>query len=94
MSRRFDTGGAPHFPPHSTVSGVMLQVVFALIPAIGAHVWFFGPGILVQILLASLCAQTNLRCALMTRLGYFAFREQLRSVCTSQQGKRLNNQIV
>jgi len=31
----------------------MLQVLFALLPAIAAHAWFFGPGILVQILLAS-----------------------------------------
>ena len=53
MSRSFETGGAPHFPPHATVSGVMLQVIFALVPAILAHVWFFGPGILVQILLAA-----------------------------------------
>jgi len=52
MSRSFDTGGAPHFPPHSTVSRVMLQVIYALVPAIAAHVWFFGPGILVQIVLA------------------------------------------
>jgi len=53
VSRNFDTGGAPHFPPHSTVSRVMLQVIYALVPAITAHAWFFGPGILVQIALAS-----------------------------------------
>jgi electron transport complex protein RnfD len=52
LSRSFDTGGAPHFPPHSTVSRVMLQVIYALIPGIAAHVWFFGPGVLVQIVLA------------------------------------------
>ena len=52
MSRSFDIGGAPHLPPHSTVSRVMLQVIYALIPGIAAHVWFFGPGILVQIVLA------------------------------------------
>ena len=52
MSRSFETGGAPHFPPHSTVSGVMLQVIYALLPAIAAHAWFFGPGILIQIILA------------------------------------------
>jgi electron transport complex protein RnfD len=52
MSRRFDTGGAPHFPPQTTVRKVMLQVVFALVPGILAHAWFFGPGIGVQILLA------------------------------------------
>jgi electron transport complex protein RnfD len=56
MSRTFETGGAPHFPSHSTVSGVMLQVILALLPAIAAHAWFFGPGILVQILLASFFA--------------------------------------
>lgn len=53
MSRKFDTAGAPHFPPHATVSRVMLQVIFALVPAIAAHAWFFGPGILVQITLAA-----------------------------------------
>lgn len=52
MSRSFETGGAPHFPPHSTVRGVMLQVLLALVPGIAAHAWFFGPGILVQIILA------------------------------------------
>ena len=53
MSRSFETGGAPHFPPQSTVSRVMLQVIVALVPAIAAHAWFFGPGILVQIALAT-----------------------------------------
>ena len=53
MSRSFEMGGAPHFPPHSTVSRVMLQVIYALVPAIAAHVWFFGPGILIQIVLAA-----------------------------------------
>jgi len=52
VSRKFDTGGAPHFPPHSTVAGVMQQVLYALIPGVAAYVWFFGPGILVQITLA------------------------------------------
>jgi len=31
----------------------MLQVIFALVPAVAAHVWFFGPGILIQIVLAA-----------------------------------------
>lgn len=52
MSRAFETGGAPHFPPHTTVARVMLQVVYALIPAVLAHAWFFGPGIFLQIALA------------------------------------------
>lgn len=56
MSRSFDTGGAPHIPPQSTVAGVMLQVLFALCPGILAYTWFFGFGILIQILLAVLFA--------------------------------------
>ena len=52
MSRRFETDGAPHFPPHSTVGGVMRQVLYALAPGIAASTWYFGPGVLVQILLA------------------------------------------
>jgi len=39
-------------PPQATVSGVMQQVIYALVPGIAAHVWFFGPGLLVQIILA------------------------------------------
>ena len=56
MSRKFDTGGAQHFPPHSTVASVMQQVLYALLPGIVAYTWFFGPGILVQILLAVIFA--------------------------------------
>jgi electron transport complex protein RnfD len=52
MTRRFDTGGAPHFPPQTTVRRVMAQVILALVPAVAAHAWYFGPGILVQITLA------------------------------------------
>ena len=44
--------GPPHFPPINTVSGVMKQVLYALVPGIAAHVWFFGFGILFQIALA------------------------------------------
>ena len=51
-SRRFELAGAPHQPPATSVGGVMRQVLYALVPAIAAHWWFFGPGILIQILLA------------------------------------------
>lgn len=44
--------GAPHFPPINTVAGVMKQVLYALVPGIAAHLWFFGVGILFQIALA------------------------------------------
>jgi Na+-translocating ferredoxin:NAD+ oxidoreductase subunit D len=52
VSRTFETNGAPHVPPRATVARVMLQVVYALVPAVVAHAWFFGPGIFVQIALA------------------------------------------
>ena len=58
MSRQFDTGAAPHFPPHATVDGVMRQVLYALVPGIVAYTWFFGPGVLVQILLSIIFALT------------------------------------
>ncbi|MBI5938535.1 MAG: RnfABCDGE type electron transport complex subunit D [Betaproteobacteria bacterium] len=35
---------------------IMRQLMLALLPAIGAHVWLFGPGILVGLLLCSLFA--------------------------------------
>ena len=56
MSRKFDPGVAPHFSPKMTVTGVMQQVFYALLPGIIAYIWFFGPGILVQITLAVIFA--------------------------------------
>ena len=52
MSRRFETAGAPHVPPVTTVGGVMRQVLYALLPGIAAQAWFFGPGVLIQIALS------------------------------------------
>ena len=56
MSRKFNPGVAPHFSPKMTVTGVMQQVLYALLPGIIAYTWFFGPGILVQITLAVIFA--------------------------------------
>ena len=52
FSPDFKPGGAPHMPPKATVAGVMIQVLIALVPGIIAQLWFFGPGILIQIILA------------------------------------------
>jgi Na+-translocating ferredoxin:NAD+ oxidoreductase subunit D len=49
---KFELSGAPHQPPAASVGGVMRQVLYALVPAVAAHVWFFGYGILFQIALA------------------------------------------
>ena len=51
--RSFETKGAPHMPAPITVARVMLLVLLAAAPGILAYGWFFGPGIFVQILLAS-----------------------------------------
>ena len=51
--RSFQTSGAPHMPPQITVAKVMLLVLLALLPGVLAYAWFFGPGILIQILLAT-----------------------------------------
>ena len=52
----FKTAAAPHFAPDNKVSLVMLQVLLALVPAILCYVWFFGIGILVNIIIASATA--------------------------------------
>lgn len=52
MTRKFETGPAPHLPASNSVAAVMQQVLYALLPGIAAHLWYFGPGILLQILLA------------------------------------------
>lgn len=53
MARSFPTSGAPHMPPQTSVATVMLQVLLALVPGVLAYSWFFGPGILIQIILAT-----------------------------------------
>ncbi|MCW8888694.1 MAG: electron transport complex subunit RsxD [Gammaproteobacteria bacterium] len=45
---------SPYTHGDSSLQQVMMQVVFALIPAIGIHFWFFGWGIITNILLATL----------------------------------------
>ena len=56
MTRSFNTGGAPHLPPQPRVSTVMIQVLLALVPGLMAYTLFFGPGILLQIVLATIFA--------------------------------------
>ncbi len=43
---------APHIVAPNSVGRVMRQVIYALLPAIVLHVLFFGPGLIVQIVLA------------------------------------------
>ena len=50
---RFELAGAPHLPPERTVAGMMREVLYALVPGIVAYAWYFGPGVVIQIALAS-----------------------------------------
>ncbi len=45
---------APYLAPKVDVASMMLQVLAALIPAALAHVWYFGPGFLFNLIVASI----------------------------------------
>jgi len=44
--------GAPHIPAQNSVQKVMAQVLLALLPGVLAYLYYFGIGMLLQILLA------------------------------------------
>lgn len=57
----FRISPAPHVKPTTSVSKVMLQVLLALVPATFATVWYFGWGIIVQMVIGivfALAAET------------------------------------
>lgn len=47
---------APYWSAETNVASLMLQVLAALVPAALAHVWFFGPGFIFNLLVASIFA--------------------------------------
>jgi electron transport complex protein RnfD len=47
---------APYLIPQVSVSSLMLQVLAALVPAAIVHVWFFGPGFILNLLVAAVFA--------------------------------------
>jgi electron transport complex protein RnfD len=51
---RFETGSAPQWRAAVSVGGIMRTVLLALVPAVLAHVWFFGAGILLNFAVALL----------------------------------------
>ena len=66
---------APHLTPTTDVPAVMRQVLYALIPAAVAYVWYFGPGFIFNLAIASLfCAGGE---ALMLRLRGRSVEETL-----------------
>ena len=46
---------APYLAPRSDVATMMLHVLAALVPAALAHVWYFGPGFLFNLIIAAAC---------------------------------------
>jgi electron transport complex protein RnfD len=53
---KFRTPSSPHFHGPATVTGVMLQVVYALIPGIIAYIWLFGWGVITNLVMATVTA--------------------------------------
>lgn len=53
---RFQSTAPPHLRPSTSVTRVMAEVLLALVPATIAWVWYFGPGILYNMLVASAAA--------------------------------------
>lgn len=53
---RFKTASSPHHTPMNSVDKVMRRVLIALIPGTIASAYFFGYGVLINILLASIVA--------------------------------------
>ena len=51
---KFERRAAPYIAPKATVASVMRQVLYALIPAVLAHIWYFGAGIVFNLFIASL----------------------------------------
>jgi len=47
---------SPHVHPHNSVTAVMLNVCYALIPGIAAHIYFFGTGLIINMVIAVLTA--------------------------------------
>ncbi len=51
--KRFETSGAPYLQPEASVSQMMTRLLLSLVPAAAVYTWFFGPGLLLNILVAS-----------------------------------------
>jgi electron transport complex protein RnfD len=64
--KRFDISFAPYLKARSSVNQLMTRVLLSLAPAVAAYTWFFGPGLLINIVVASavglLAEASVLRC--------------------------------
>ena len=64
---QFDTTTAPHWRPADDVPAMMRQVLYALAPAAMTYIWFFGPGLLFNCLIATVTALCSEALALRLR---------------------------
>lgn len=64
---KFGTAAAPHWRPAQDVPAMMRQVLYALAPAAAVHVFFFGPGLLLNALVATVAALATEALALRLR---------------------------
>ncbi len=64
---RFDTATAPHVTGHRDSAALMREVLLALVPGIAVNAWWFGPGVLAQILVASASALAAEACVCLAR---------------------------
>lgn len=53
---KFSTALSPHVQPVNSITRVMAEVIIALVPGVIALVWFFGPGVLINVVLAVVTA--------------------------------------
>jgi len=53
---RFAPASPPHLRPATSVSRLMGEVLLALVPATAAYVWYFGPGLLLNMVIATTVA--------------------------------------
>jgi electron transport complex protein RnfD len=63
----FASGIAPHWRTQHTVPVMMRQVIYSLLPGITIYIWFFGIGIVVNCLIASMVAVLTESAALLIR---------------------------
>jgi len=52
----FPTAAAPHLPPRTTVTAIMLEVLLALVPGVLVYLWYFGPGLVLNLVIAAITA--------------------------------------
>ena len=62
-----ELNNSPYIRKPASVQSVMLRVLLALVPGIAAYVWFFGAGILVNLVIASVAAIAGEAAMLLAR---------------------------